>query len=61
MKEEQLVLCDAQTSGGLLAAIPQSDADQVLASLHGAGLMHAAMVGVVTADTSGRITVSSRP
>ncbi len=60
-KEEQLVLCDAQTSGGLLAAVSQSDADQVLASLRGVGLMQAAMVGVVTADTSGRITVSSRP
>ena len=60
-KEEQLVLCDAQTSGGLLAAVSQSDADQVLASLHRTGLTQAAMVGVVTADTSGRITVSSRP
>ena len=59
-KEEQLVLCDAQTSGGLRAAIQPSDADQVLASLRGVGLMQAAMVGVVTADTSGRIAVSSR-
>jgi len=59
-KEEQLVLCDAQTSGGLLAALSQSDADQVLASLREAGLTQAAMVGVVTADASGRIAVSSR-
>jgi selenide,water dikinase len=60
-KEEQLVLCDAQTSGGLLAAIQPGDADQVLASLHEAGLVQAAKVGVVTADNSGHIAVSSRP
>jgi selenide,water dikinase len=60
-KEEQLILCDAQTSGGLLAAIPPSDADHVLASLHGAHLTQAAIVGVVTDDNSGRISVSSQP
>jgi hydrogenase maturation factor len=45
----------------LLAAIPPSDADHVLASLHGAHLTQAAIVGVVTADNSGRISVSSQP
>ena len=60
-KEEQLVLCDAQTSGGLLAAVPNNDAERVLASLHASGLPQAAIVGVVTADTSGRIQVSRGP
>ena len=37
-KEEQLLLCDAQTSGGLLAAVPEGLAAEVIASLHAAGV-----------------------
>jgi selenide,water dikinase len=60
-KEEQLALCDAQTSGGLLAAVPKGDVQRILASLHEAGLTQAAIIGEVTTDTSGRIVVSRAP
>ena len=36
-KEEQLILCDAQTSGGLLAAVAPDQADALVASLASAG------------------------
>lgn len=57
-KEEQLLLCDAQTSGGLLAAVPERDADAVVAALTAAGTLAAAVVGRVTGVGAGRITVS---
>src|SRR5262245_35933795 len=41
-KPEQLLLCDAQTSGGLLAAVPATMADELLAALHARGLADAA-------------------
>jgi selenide, water dikinase len=56
-KEEQLVLCDAQTSGGLLAAVADEKAEALVASLRSAGLADASVVGVIEAGGSGRITV----
>lgn len=47
-EEEQLVLCDAITSGGLLVALPESEAGPYVAALHTAGLTQAAVVGHVT-------------
>jgi selenide,water dikinase len=44
-KEEQLLLCDAQTSGGLLACIPADAAEAALAALHAGGVPAAAIVG----------------
>ena len=41
------VLADAQTNGGLLAAIDQVRADEVLAALRAAGVSEAAIVGEV--------------
>jgi selenide,water dikinase len=58
-KEEQLLLCDAQTSGGLLAAVPESVAEAALASLRAAGVPAAARVGRIEAVGEGRITVSA--
>jgi selenide,water dikinase len=58
-KEEQLLLCDAQTSGGLLAAVPEGVAEEVLASLHAAGVPAAARVGRIEAVGEGRIFVSA--
>lgn len=58
-KPEQLLLCDAQTSGGLLAAVPPERADELLAALHSRGLSDAAVVGRIEAGTS-RITVSRK-
>jgi selenide, water dikinase len=46
--EEQLVLCDAITSGGLLVSLPESEAGQYVEALKNKGLIHAAIVGKVT-------------
>jgi selenide, water dikinase len=46
--EEQLVLCDAITSGGLLVSLPVNEAEQYVAALKEQGLSHAAIIGKVT-------------
>lgn len=46
--EEQLVLCDAITSGGLLVSLPESEAERYVEALKNKGLDHAAIVGKVT-------------
>jgi selenide, water dikinase len=57
---EQLVLADAQTSGGLLIAVPESRAGELTSALAAAGIP-AAEVGVVDGDgPPGRIQVSGR-
>ncbi|HEX2524172.1 MAG TPA: hypothetical protein VHP35_18840 [Terriglobia bacterium] len=60
-KEEQLILCDAQTSGGLLAAVPPGQAEVLLASLQAAGVTSAAAVGRIETEAAGRIRVSREP
>lgn len=50
------VLCDPQTSGGLLIAVPAHDADRLAEEL-GAGGALAARIGRCTADQPGRITI----
>ncbi len=57
---EQLLLCDAQTSGGLLAAVPGAAADEVVRAL-AAGGVTAAVVGRVSGPGEGRITVRASP
>lgn len=54
--EEQLLLCDAQTSGGLLAAIAEADAAAARDTMRAAGL-DAAIVGRVIGPGTGRIRV----
>jgi selenide,water dikinase len=49
------LLCDAQTSGGLLAAVPEGKLDDVLRGLDGE--LVRAVIGRVTDDEPGRITV----
>ena len=51
------LLADAQTSGGLLMAVPADRVDGVVAGLRTAGTPVAAVVGVVTAGPAGRISV----
>jgi selenide,water dikinase len=58
-KEEQLLLCDAQTSGGLLASLSGGDAERLVATLRAAGATEAAVVGRMEETGSGRITVSA--
>ena len=45
----RLVLCDAQTSGGLLIAVSEEKAERMLNALAEAGVDQAAVVGAITA------------
>jgi selenide,water dikinase len=56
-KEEQLLLCDAQTSGGLLAAVPAAVAGEVSAALGAAGTLASAVVGRIVEAGEGKIRV----
>jgi selenide,water dikinase len=46
-QEMQLLLCDAQTSGGLLAAVPAGSAGEIIRELSAAGMPAAAVVGKI--------------
>ena len=56
--EVQLLLCDAQTSGGLLAAVPAAQAADVAREWVAAGLSDAAVVGRITGPGAGQIEVT---
>ena len=56
-KEEQLLLCDAQTSGGLLAAVDAQYVDLLLNELHSEGVEKAAVIGRIEDSTPGKIFV----
>jgi selenide, water dikinase len=56
--QEQLLLCDAQTSGGLLAAVAPDRADALLSSLHARGVTDAVAIGTIESQNTGRMTVS---
>ena len=56
---DQLLLCDAQTSGGLLIAVPAARQDALLAALTAAATPAAALVGRITNGPAG--TISALP
>jgi selenide, water dikinase len=56
-REAQLLLCDAQTSGGLLIAVAHERAGQLVAELERVGAPVAAVVGHLSHATPGRIVV----
>ncbi|WP_338779787.1 selenide, water dikinase SelD [Metabacillus sp. FJAT-52054] len=56
---DQYILCDAVTSGGLLISVAGEEADALIKDLLDAGV-EAAMIGEVTADHPGHITVSEK-
>jgi selenium donor protein len=56
--EEQLLLCDAQTSGGLLVCVRSGDAQNLVRTLQDAGMETAEVVGQIDASPPGKITVS---
>jgi selenide, water dikinase len=56
---EQLMLADAQTSGGLLIAVPAERADVLQRALVGRGIS-GAEVGVVGSEEPGHIRVTGR-
>jgi len=54
---EKLMFCDAQTSGGLLVAIPEKFKDHVLQELKIHGIENAVVIGRITAKGTGIIHV----
>jgi AhpD family alkylhydroperoxidase len=50
---------DAQTSGGLLVAIAESDADDFLKALHSKGISAAAVIGRVPGKGSGLVQIKT--
>ncbi len=54
---ERLLAADAQTSGGLLLAVPPARLDALLAALATEGTLARAVIGRVVAGEPGRITV----
>ncbi len=54
---DRMLLADAQTSGGLLAAVDPSRVDAVITDLVAAGTPAAALVGEVTGGVPGRISL----
>ncbi|MFB3097301.1 MAG: selenide, water dikinase SelD, partial [Dehalococcoidia bacterium] len=56
-EQEQLLLCDAQTSGGLLIAVAADKQDELLAELKSTGVAGAVVVGRVTEEPVGQIKV----
>jgi selenide,water dikinase len=55
---DQLLLCDAQTSGGLLASVAADRAEDVVRELQRVGTKAAAIVGTIEEGAPGRIHVS---
>lgn len=55
----QLALCDPQTSGGLLMAVPPEQVDALLDALRDARTPAAEVIGEITADLPGRIRVTA--
>jgi len=53
----QMLLCDAQTSGGLLIAMPASEAEQYVHALNKTGNHDAAVIGVFTEAGEGKISI----
>lgn len=49
------ILADAQTSGGLLAAVPAGEGDSAVSDLHDAGVVDAVVIGVVAEKSGGII------
>lgn len=56
-EEAKAVLFDAQTSGGLLVAVPGDQAEAMLRELHERGVVAAVMVGRVTSASKGRVEI----
>ncbi|HNQ24083.1 MAG TPA: selenide, water dikinase SelD [Phycisphaerae bacterium] len=53
----RMLACDAQTSGGLLAAVPATQAEAAVEALRAAGVEAACIIGRVTRSGGGRMVV----
>jgi selenide,water dikinase len=58
-EDAQILLCDAQTSGGLLIAVPEARLDRLLRSLRTDDVPVTAVVGVIDGPGHGEITVTA--
>ena len=58
-EEQRLLMCDAQTSGGLLIAVPKSRLNRLLSELSASGVKTKAVVGEITAESPGCIRVTA--
>ncbi len=56
----QYMLCDAQTSGGLIILINEKEADYLLNDLQSAGIKDACKIGKITGKGEGRIFVKDQ-
>ena len=56
-EEQQLLMCDAQTSGGLLIAVPKAKLDQLMGELEASNVRTRAVVGEITSENPGIIKV----
>lgn len=59
-EEARVLLCDAQTSGGLLMAVPEARVDRMVDALRERGTPVAAVAGEITGPGDGEITVTDR-
>jgi len=57
-EDEQLLVCDAQTSGGMVISVPAAKCDALVASLKKHGALAHAVIGEVVAEHPGRIQVT---
>lgn len=55
LPETRTVLCDSQTSGGLLIAVPPEKSDRLVELLNKEGCLAAACIGEITDGPAGRI------
>jgi selenide,water dikinase len=53
------ILADAQTSGGLLIALPEKRAAALVDDLHAGGVLDAALIGRAAASDKGLIELAS--
>jgi cysteine desulfurase NifS/selenium donor protein len=53
----QYILCDAQTSGGLLVAVSAKDAEALLADLHSEGIKESRVIGKIIGEGKGLIRI----
>lgn len=58
-ENQKLLLCDAQTSGGLIIAIPKAESQELIRALSKAGVETVAQIGEIIEDSDGRIWVEA--
>ena len=57
--QQRLLMCDAQTSGGLLISVTKDKVEKLLSELEISGVETRVIIGEITAENSGRILVKA--